>query len=146
MKRTLNASLQNLRLLELRKHQECKSYLFSITELVHPPNQQQEITNEQIHKLCKLARLGISQQESQMNKLKRDLNEVISCLHQLPNSNVTPTYSPLQLRRNNELSQRWRTDAVETTIDTKAILKHAPFIKANCYLVSKPKNKQEEEF
>ena len=149
--RTLPSQLQKLTLNELRKDPSCKPILYSIHDMVHPQNTTpQEISTEQVNKLCKLARLGVPKDEAFL-KLKKDLNEVISCLHQLPqdiNPNVVPTYSPLQLyNRQNHMAQRWRSDAVEEKVDTKAIVKHAPFLKANCYhVIHKNSSASEEEF
>jgi Asp-tRNA(Asn)/Glu-tRNA(Gln) amidotransferase C subunit len=151
----LPSTIQNLTLDQLRKSSECRSMLFSVSQMVHPPMQHQQqqpiITTEQIQRLCKLARLQVPKQGVELEKLKKDLNEVISCLNQLPqdiDSHVPPTYSPLQLYgRENHLMQRWGRDKVEYKMDPKLLLKHAPFTKANCYLIqTNATNQQEEEF
>ena len=160
--RRLPTHLNSLSLHELRQAPECRSLLFSATQMTQPTAKtttttKTTITTEQIQKLCKLARLAVPKQVTAVEKLKKDLSDVISCLNQLPQEidpNVEPTYSPLQLYgRNNHLSQRWRQDEAVHKIPPKDLLKHAAFTKANCFIVqtkladaNSPQSQQEEEF
>ncbi|KAL9657426.1 hypothetical protein ABK040_016696 [Willaertia magna] len=106
------------------------------------------VTSEHIQRLCTLSRVTISS-ESQLNKLTKDINNIILCLNTLESSPVTPDiipmYSPMQFYK--EHSNRWREDtpfsfATESEYiqrRNQTVLSNANTVKAGYFVVPKVK-------
>ncbi|EFC49082.1 predicted protein [Naegleria gruberi] len=91
------------------------------------------ISKEQINKLCLLSRVSIKE-ENQLEKLTKDVNNIVLCLDILQQAKVPsetiPMYSPMQFYK--ERNNRWREDIPTTnTSEAESIARRKNLIQGN---------------
>nr|CAG4715092.1 unnamed protein product [Naegleria fowleri] len=128
--------LSSKTLRQIRSESMMPSSCFSIAQLMirkEYSSSSSSVSKEQINKLCLLSRVSF-QEESQLNKLTQDVNNIMMCLdilQQSPvNDEIQPMYSPMQFYK--KRSNRWREDVASTnTSEAESIARRKNIIQSN---------------